>query len=225
MDTVSTHSRIALSDDLYSWERQPGEPDTAWTAFLAWLDLTPAERLDHGIHTVATRTGTRTNVIGRYHTRYRWAERAAAHDQHREHIASLSYADAARQAYDRTGHLLDQWTTKIEQAVTALDPEDLTPGMLIRAIKDIVHSRATHYGTPTERVAVTGSISGSVQHDVTTTIQWERMSQAEIDTEVDRLARAVLRKQALTDEPHADPEGPQPEEESADHSASHSASV
>ena len=61
----------------HPWERQPGERDGAWSAFVAYRDMPPGERT---IRKAAAATGRQKPGCGALCSVWDWVARVAAYD-------------------------------------------------------------------------------------------------------------------------------------------------
>ena len=60
------------------WDRQPGEGDEAWEAFVIYRDI----GVDRSIKIVEQRTGKSHAIIGRWSSAHKWVRRSAEWDKH-----------------------------------------------------------------------------------------------------------------------------------------------
>lgn len=197
---VTAPAPLALASELHPWEQQPSETPQAWAAFEQFLALSPPDRADDGVARVAEQMSKRRSTIARWHARYRWAERAAAYEQHREHVRSLSNADAARVAHERNGQVISEFVDVAWEALRLQDPSAWSPQHVIKAIESAVRLQATHWGAPTERVQV----DGQVHHQIDPSHRWSEMTQSDRDAEIEQLLNDVRRKKELAAQAEAD---------------------
>jgi hypothetical protein len=92
------------------WERQDGEPDKAFAAFVTYRDAGRARSLDAvGRLVHGDRTGRKRGSTGRvraWSTTWRWTERARAYDLHLDRLAREAREEEVRRLQQRqTLHL------------------------------------------------------------------------------------------------------------------------
>jgi len=126
-------ARRSLLEPEHAWERQPGEPDTAWVAFVQYRDLGPAER---SLARLAQVTNKKRELYGGWCGRWNWVARCAAYDAWLDRQTKLAEIDAIREMKRR--HVQIAMTlqgagalalNKIVAAEKALGPEG-QPGPL-----------------------------------------------------------------------------------------------
>lgn len=75
-----------FAEDRPIWERQPGETDKAWSAFVAYRDLPPMERTYEQAARVLRkqRTSGYAVVIREWAAKYGWRQRVFEYDRHQD---------------------------------------------------------------------------------------------------------------------------------------------
>ncbi len=164
------------------WERMPGEPDTAWSLFSAYL-ATPSANVAKFARGPNS-DGTPTSMIQAYSARWRWHARRAAMEQHLARTRAEGAAEAAKAQGASLAHLANELREIATEAAASLrlrgEVENMTPReVLAYAEKAITLSRL-----------LAGESTSTVALDFSTMPQDER----------DQL-RALLAKGGAVDEP------------------------
>jgi hypothetical protein len=107
---------------LERWERQPGESDPAWAAFVVYRDLPPSER---SISRVVSDTGKSRSLIAGWSSRWDWKDRAAQYDRHMDRQATRREIEAI--AKMKENHLI---LATNAQAHLARWIKDVLPGLV-----------------------------------------------------------------------------------------------
>jgi hypothetical protein len=76
---------------LEPWERQPGESDPAWAAFLVYRDLPASAR---SIARVVSDTGKSRSLIAGWSSKWDWPARAKEYDRHKDRQTTLREIEA-----------------------------------------------------------------------------------------------------------------------------------
>ena len=95
------------------WERQDGETDRAFAAFIAYRDLGPARRQS----TVAEQTGESIAQVYRWSSDHRWAERASDWDDHRDEVRRRAELDEVATMARRHVQLGQEMTEAVLEAL------------------------------------------------------------------------------------------------------------
>lgn len=143
---------VALDPARAPWDRQPGETPRRFGQFAAYRDQGRARTL---------RKTAETLTLSADHVRHvaaagQWSDRAEAWDRHRDHLHDAVWFEARRDAAVRDAALLDDAARIVMDRVALLDPEELSPHDLIRALDVVLKHRRALYGDPVATVAVTG---------------------------------------------------------------------
>lgn len=153
-----------LDPDLSPWERQPGEPESAWSTFLAYRDLGEERSIAAAVASV----GRWRNSGDRWSAAWQWRIRAEAYDRHLDAVTvKTAMAErrkmAARHAGLASGALGAMQTVvaefvrrmgsvEMQAALTAMSPKQLLD--FIRssssAIKEMVYVERLSRGAPTD---------------------------------------------------------------------------
>lgn len=106
------------------WERQPGETEKAYEAFLLYKNLGPGRTISE----VSRRLSKSRQLITRWSGRYNWRERGEAFDRENERKEQLSIQKARAQMVKRHLKLGMAVQGKAIKALEAMDPDELKPG-------------------------------------------------------------------------------------------------
>lgn len=198
VETVSKHTPIRLDDTLPLWDQQRGESTTNYDAFRRWLALKPSARLAHGHQQIADDTGRRRSVVTKTAHLHRWAERAAAYDQHINAVHTLTDVEQARAAHTRNAHVAEQLTDLFTASLGSIDPADLTPAIIVRLGDLALRWRTAIYGQAPQHI----NVQADMQHAVTATVdhtvaELTDMSPADRDARIQQLNDDVARKRTI----------------------------
>lgn len=167
----------AFAPGVQPWERQPTEPDDAWTAFLHFRDAEDDEheRIRSLNETSRTRKEHAT-TIKRWAKRWRWQDRVVAFDRHLDAVAlrvkeralremTKAHASLANAALGVLQEPVRELIRRIESNELKLDPQNVSHVELIKivrqsasAIKDLVAVERVARGVPE---TVVGGIFGA----------------------------------------------------------------
>lgn len=134
------------------WDRQPDETAYRHGQFVAYRDLGRARTLRKVAETLARHPAYVRTVAAAY----RWAERAEAHDRHRDELDEKAWLEERRKAAQRDSALLNAAVGKIAGRMQTLLPEELDPADLVRMLDVVMRHRRALFGDPGLTVAVTG---------------------------------------------------------------------
>jgi hypothetical protein len=124
--------------------RLPGEPAKAWFSFLRFRDQGPLRTMDEVARQLAAArgrpslTGRKARATGRLRAwarRWRWHERAAQWDDHRDALFRDSLDKAIREMGERQAAVAVAFQTRVAERLAAMSEDDvakLTPGVLIQ---------------------------------------------------------------------------------------------
>lgn len=87
-------AKRSLLEPEHAWERQPGEPDTAWVAFVQYRDLGPSER---SLARLAQATNKKRELYGGWCGKWNWVARCAAYDSWVDRQSKLAEIEAIRE--------------------------------------------------------------------------------------------------------------------------------
>ena len=178
------------------WERQPGESDPRWEAFLVYRDQ-PQNGEDRSLRAVARTLNKSLTVVGHWSSEDGWRNRVASYDNHLEamkqkamgrELEATVRGQAQHLAAARAG--IGQLVTSFLRDVAAAneagrDPfEDWdlrekarTMTVALKALPAIVQSERTVIGLST--VNVGGHDGGALKHEAT--IRAESMTRSEAE--------------------------------------------
>jgi len=180
---------LTLAPDLDPWERQPGETVKRHDQFAVYRDAGRGRTLRKTAETLTLNADYVRHVAAAHH----WALRAEAWDLHRDRLHQAMWLDARREAAQHDSRLLDRAAQTVAARLADLDPADLTPGDLIRALDVVLRHRRALYGDPAMTVTVTSSAGGQVAAELAA---FEAMTPEARSAHVVSVAEAVLRRAA-----------------------------
>ena len=112
------------------WERQPGETEKAYEAFLVYKNLGPGRT----IKAVSEKLRKSYDLFRRWKKRYDWDSRVEAFDRENERAEQLRIQSERAQMVKRHIKLGLAVQGKAIKALEAMDPDELKPG----AIRDFL---------------------------------------------------------------------------------------
>jgi hypothetical protein len=128
------------------WERQPRETDKAWEAFTTYRDMGDGRTKQ----AVSDRLSKSRQLIQRWAALWDWDERVRAYVVADDKAWLDSLAHERRKAAQRWVRLAQAAQAKTGQALTNLQPADLTPGDLTRLLKLAVDVEKDALGMATQ---------------------------------------------------------------------------
>ncbi len=112
------------------WERQEGESEKAFKAFVIYRDLGE----DRTISAVVKRLEKSRNLIDRWKEKWNWSERVRQYDNELEKQAMAKAVKERKDMAERHIQIAMQFQKKALEALQALSIEDMSP----RDIKDYI---------------------------------------------------------------------------------------
>ena len=112
------------------WERQAGESEKAFEAFIVYRDLGQ----DRTITAVGKQLAKSRNLIDRWKEKYNWSERVRMYDNELEKQAMAKAVKERRAMTERHIKIAMQMQKKALEALQALNKKDMSP----RDIKDYI---------------------------------------------------------------------------------------
>lgn len=113
------------------WERQPGEGDAAFAAFVVYRDSGPSRSLAD----TATKVGRVKNTVGNHSRRWAWPARAAAYDAHLDKVGTAAVVDELAEMNRRHARLAMDALEKLADRLMVMSTEEVTPKMLAGLLK------------------------------------------------------------------------------------------
>jgi hypothetical protein len=110
------------------WERVTHEPAMAWESFRLYRDM----GLTRSTNRVAEQRGVASSTIYTYSARWGWVVRAAAWDAEQDRLDTLWLQEERRKAVTRHVRQAQTLQTKWLTRLSTLDPNQLSPGEVIR---------------------------------------------------------------------------------------------
>ena len=113
------------------WERQTGESEKAFEAFVVYRDLGQ----DRTITAVGKRLAKSRNLIDRWKEKYNWSERVRLYDNELEKRAMAKAVKERKAMTERHIKLAMQMQKKALEALQALNKKDMSPWDIKEYIK------------------------------------------------------------------------------------------
>ena len=113
------------------WERQKGESDKAYEAFVTYRDM----GTDRSIRAVAQKLGKSRTQIGKRSSGWEWTERVRAYDNELEKEARAQAVKDRKDMTSRHIKIAMQLQKKALEALTSLEVEAMTPKDIKEFIK------------------------------------------------------------------------------------------
>jgi hypothetical protein len=151
------------------WERQPGEPDKAFAAFVAYRDAGRARSLDAvGRLVHGAQTGRKRGSTGRvraWSSRWRWVERAQAYDLHLDRLARGAREEEVRRLQEKHKLQLRHLFNQAIKAGQNIDPDKMTIEEVFRLTERLIYLERLVHGQPVsvEQVRHEGPDGGVVR--------------------------------------------------------------
>ena len=114
-----------------SWERQEGEGEKAYEAFLVYRDM-GAKR---NVRAVGQKLNKSLTQIGKWSSRWNWVERCRAWDNQLQKEAKKVAADELRKMYQRHIKIAMQLQNVAIMSLAETKPADIAPKDLVAFIK------------------------------------------------------------------------------------------
>ena len=113
------------------WERQKGESDKAYEAFVTYRDM----GTDRSIRAVARKLGKSRTQSGKWSSGWEWTERVRAYDNELEKEARAQAVKDRKDMTSRHIKIAMQLQKKALEALTSLEVEAMTPKDIKEFIK------------------------------------------------------------------------------------------
>ena len=113
------------------WERQKGESDKAYEAFVTYRDM----GTNRSIRAVAQKLAKSRTQIGKWSSGWEWTERVRAYDNELEKEARAKAVKDRKDMTDRHIKIAMQLQKKALEALTSLEVEAMTPKDIKEFIK------------------------------------------------------------------------------------------
>jgi hypothetical protein len=105
---------------LEPWERQPGEAEVRYQAFIAYRDQLSQGQLRRGLERVAHAAGKHPTLIERWSREDHWRERCAAWDRHIQSVRDAAKVRAVEAIADREAAQMAAAAQALAQPIQAL---------------------------------------------------------------------------------------------------------
>lgn len=113
------------------WERQPGEGDAAFAAFVVYRDSGATRSLTD----TCTKIGRARTTVANHSKRWAWPARAAAYDSWLDQQGTAAVVDELVEMNRRHARLAMDALEKLSDRLRAMEPEEVTPKMLAGLLK------------------------------------------------------------------------------------------
>lgn len=138
-----------IDPDANPWERQHGESQKAYNAFIAWRDSEDRKLAEHG------------STAQKWSSQFSWGYRAFEFDRYLARKDAEDMVRYRRTMNDRQRRAARLAQQKVIQWLVALDPTRLTPGEAAKWLEVAVKIERLAGGGDTERLAI--SAQGRVE--------------------------------------------------------------
>jgi len=105
------------------WERQQGESEQAWEAFLTYRDMDPPRK----VQAVASKLSKSRQQITKWKSAWSWEERARAYDNQIDREVKEKVVDDRQEMRERHIYIAKSLQKKALDALKNLRPEDMSP--------------------------------------------------------------------------------------------------
>ena len=109
--------------EIEPWERQPGETEKAYEAFLIYKNLGPGRTVTE----VAKKLSKSRQLMARWCSHYGWTDRAAAYDRENERKEQIATQQARKKMIERHIKIGTSLQGKALQALETIKPGEMKP--------------------------------------------------------------------------------------------------
>ena len=158
---------LHLATDREPWDRQNGESNRQYSRFIAFRDLGRMRTLKQAVemlHGVGD-TSVAYRTLMQYAYEYRWTERAESWDFAQDRLEAARLLQMRREMHSRHRRLASGLMAKAVQALTALQPSDMSPRDIVAFVKQGADIEGRALGEPTSLVQHTGPGGGPIAVD------------------------------------------------------------
>lgn len=113
------------------WERQPGETQRAFEAFVAYRDM----GADRSLRKVVRKVNKSLTTVGEWSAKHKWVDRVAEWDAEQDRIARQEHLAAVKEMRKRHADLGKGMLLKAARALNRMKEEDIKPGDVSRMIE------------------------------------------------------------------------------------------
>lgn len=157
----------AAAEPTRAWDRQPGESEPAFAAFVVYRDQ---ESGDRSIRRAAAALGKSDTLIGQWSSRHGWPARVAAWDAERDRNFQREQEKARKAAARDHQRLARKILAKVEEAI-----EQTSPDLLVIDLPSL--ARLLDVASKMERAAV-GEAKEGLDNAAAYRTLWERLQGA-----------------------------------------------
>lgn len=145
------------------WDRQPGEPETAYGYFVHYRDLGRTRTVAQ----VADRVNRSRNYVHNLAAARGWVRRAQAWDREQDRLYSERLVVRRLEMADRHARLAVAVQNLLVQRLQNIRPEQLTAGDVARWLEVATRLERLALGMPETTTGVTGGDGGPIEMEVT----------------------------------------------------------
>ena len=109
--------------EIYPWERQPGETEKAYEAFLIYKNLGPGRTVTE----VAKELTKSRQLLARWSSQYRWKDRASEYDRENERKEQIATQKARKEMIKRHIQIGTTLQGKAIQALKNISLDEMKP--------------------------------------------------------------------------------------------------
>lgn len=129
--SLKPSARGAKAAAAQPWERQPGEGDAAFAAFVVYRDSGP----DRNQRDTCAKIGRALSTVAEHCRRWGWPARAAAYDSWLDQQGTAAVVDELVEMNRRHAKLAMDALEKLAARLRNLQPEEVTPKVLASLLK------------------------------------------------------------------------------------------
>lgn len=126
-----TKAKAAKEHTPQPWERQPGEGDAAFAAFVVYRDAGVARSLTD----TGTKVGRAKTTMANHSKHWNWVARAAAYDSWLDQQGTAAVVDELVEMNRRHAQLAKEALDKLAERLRKMEPEELTPKVVAGLLK------------------------------------------------------------------------------------------
>lgn len=122
---------MAKSEELELWERQPGESEKAFEAFVIYRDM----GLQRGVRKVGDQLHKSLTLMSRWSSAYNWPERAAAWDREQDRIVREAQQEEIKKMRKRHADLAYVMLMKAAKALKNMPDDEIKAADINRMVE------------------------------------------------------------------------------------------
>lgn len=141
--------------DIEAWERQKGETQKAFAAFVVYRDLPGFQRSfrhavdrQHGLKPGQAGYRSRYNQLCKWSSKYKWVDRCREWDSYKDRVSREEQIDQVRSMHTRQATIAAALQQKAYERLKKIDPSILSPSMVIKWFVEAAKMERTARGEP-----------------------------------------------------------------------------